>query len=476
MLETINRRMVIVVGIGCFVVFCLLFYILFYGSFTITADKNTTVTLSNSQGDEVERLKGQKTYSLTLPHGEYTIESSDGVNQKATVQSTKRIGDVAVDARLEKLQNATPITNIEMEDFSVDEKNTIRFIDSVSGRYAKINPDGSFAYIDRSILLDTISWSSTTKGVGIHFSQSEGYALYVINGDAINRINLPSNEKARLAFSALRDGDDIYTIFNDSLYRYSLTTDSYDEIPIDDSLGNLSLLATYNDKIILQSYVNSSSHRDFFLNIVDTSGKTIAKQEVTGGIEGEHYTTTAATLPGKSEAIVAISGVLYRVDSENITQLTMPFPVTAVAWDDDSSLYVSSEDTVWRYQISSKESQKIAHTPIYLTPSTIQVAGDSTYVLGGDANYSNLLKISDKKNYTLDVLGDANPKAISDKCTIQFTATQELTPVLLVHESQFSSRSACDKELPSYLKTLRLNETISNNQIKEVRKSLYSVY
>ncbi len=346
-----------------------------FGSITVKTDGKNTISVipENYLGTSKKPtaagtlLKASKT--LRIKAGVYIITISNGIqtiSEEITVSSRKGnkftinlpISNGQIDA----------VGNINSTSFSVS-KDHILYLDQVSNKINDINLNDQLLPFGDQTSYKNLQWSNSNYGV----AQDLGGLFHVISQTGSRSLSLPPNVQFTQPYKptpqlSLSSNKEIYVLNGSTLYAG--TEGGVFKVIGSENRGVLLIGGPNKLATIYRSSDKSTAGSDpSTLSVIDLDGKTIVKKV---------YATNTSWSP--SGKFIAVSGNGFgKIYDDSLNEIaTIPTnSISNFIWLDNSTLYYSSGNMLWKFIITSKTS-----STIYTAPSSQGITSLST-------NYDN---------------------------------------------------------------------------------------
>jgi len=390
-----------------------------FGSITVKTDGKNTITIipENYLGTSKKPTTAGKVLRaskiLRIKAGVYIVTVRSGVHATSKeITITSRKGNVITLDLPSSNGLIDAVGNINSNSFSVSNEHLL-YLDQVSNKINDINKNDQLLPFKDQTSYKTLQWANPNYGI----AQDNGGLFHVISQSGSRDLSLPSNILFTKPYESppqlsLAANKEMYVLNGTTLYA-GAEGGVFKTIGSEKRgvllLGGANKLAT-----IYRSSDKSTTGSDpSTLTVIDLAGKTIVKNV---------YATNARWSP--SGKFIAVSsngfGKIYD-DSLNVIATIPTNSISNFSWLDDSTLYYSSGNMLWKFIAGSKTSSTIYTAPSSQAITSLSSNQDNSYLY-----FSMEGTNSDAKNVSIYKI-PLNKQTINK----QITASQAALPWLV---------------------------------------------
>jgi hypothetical protein len=380
MLAELPWRRIILIGGGSLIVIAILIWLFGYlttGKVVITTDARPNVmtltrvgSIGSDEGEQVSPV-------ITTTHDKLSARVKPGQYIAAvtgnSIGSTKL---VTVTARHTVRYTINPINPTGVAPVSYAQAQNLAasgqslvYLDAASGYIKKIDAGNNTSVVGQHYPLQSVAWASPSLGV----AQDTQNQLYVVDvdGNNITPLNVPFQySKDAVVSYAIAPNGHIYISQGSAVY--SGTRDGNFKKIYTAETGNPTLTAGPG-KVLVNDNPGEGSKQEASIVVVTDSGKVT---------HGEFETSLAAWSPDGKHVAAATetSAAILGSSLEMVKPLPTNTFVSRFAWLDNETLFYSSNDQLWTYNIDTQDTKLLANMPLGQGVTGLTISSDKAYI------------------------------------------------------------------------------------------------
>jgi hypothetical protein len=251
-------------------------------------------------------------------------------------------------------------------DISADSSRLVYVVPGGSG-LTEINSQNQESTIDSAYSFQSVSWASPSFGVGEDSSKN----LYAIKDGVVDELSLPQSNQGRSSLAyAVAPNNTIYVAVGHFVYSSNNFGKTFKKIYSDRQAGTVLVAGTNIVSIINSGYNNSTA------NIVTMVGPTVIKQQLQTFVNA--YSSWS---PGGTYIVISGSSAGEVLNSSLRQVATIPQSnFTNPVWLNNNTLFYSTDDQLWSYNVRDQKAHVIATAPLGETIQELDVSADKSYI------------------------------------------------------------------------------------------------
>lgn len=361
-----------IIFIVCLWLLTVLYGFLTSGTTVINADTSeNAITITDMKGKKI--ASGYGSISVHLRQGSYIVHVQRKNAQALQYFTVNPRKTTRYHINPKDTENLEPVLNANAGDISVGDH--LFYLNPVDEALYKVDSQNNTILVDEDRLLRSVQWINSSSGIGQDYTKH----LYSVTLAGIERLSLPVPVVDN--YSVAPNGK-VYISYNKTVYVGSIEG-NFKKLYVADK--PFTTLAAYDGGLAIINNVSSddtNSDTTPYILLLDGTKKP---PQATFSISGQTVWS-----PG-GKYVAASTGSNYKIYDRQLKSVaTIPnTKVSNPAWIDDTSLVFTVNNDLWRYNVTSQQSELLASDSAATTTTDVAISDDNGYAYVVVTNLDN---------------------------------------------------------------------------------------
>lgn len=243
----------------------------------------------------------------------------------------------------------------------------IYYVDQSTKNLSEISSQNQVGQLNTSDFFSDIDWANSSYGIG-QASTGAG-SLYFINNGNISPLTLPVNPGNQTVLSSIAPNGGVYLAIGNKIYSGNQTSGFHLIYTASESPSKI--IASIS-KVLLVFKENNGSD-EVNITLLNSVGAGAAKNNV------DSYGATWSP-SGKYLAVTGDTSSQILNSSLNLVDVIPYNNVNNITWLNDSTLFFTVNNQLWKYIVSSSRSELVANTGTNHSIVSMSVSSDGSFL------------------------------------------------------------------------------------------------
>jgi hypothetical protein len=355
---------------------------------------NLTIITNNPNNDISLRGISDPNFSIntkggvetSLHNGKYTLTVTGNSNAISQVVDLKSRQHLTLTLNPKDPSGVEPVINREAQNLAIN-KDHLVYLDQTSSLLYQVDSQNLIKSLNNQRTFSSVKWADANYGIA---QADNSEQLFRMNNGSISSLELPfSYDGKNISYSISKDRG-IFVAHEGNVYYAK--NDNFKKVYTSKS-KSLFINSGGSNVLVAAASEEEGENSDRGIVVVNSSGKVFSANDINAYV-------SAWSPDGEKVAVSSDSGGLI-LDKKLKKIATIPTGgIGSMVWLNNDTLFYSSNDSLWRFDISNEKSQIIANAPLggQIIETAINEDLSYIYLSVSDANDSLSVKKVGLKN------------------------------------------------------------------------------